>query len=222
MNAISSKICHECFSPQEPASRFCDNCGNRFVVEVSGGDMFSETKTFMRQQVRETRPLFWASILVVGTLSVFGFAKAGVFDSTISTVAPLSSFQQKAPDETAVKNEVVAAKSENSNDALIDAAGNVFDMTHQSDGVAPEPKPRSAERPAKTKLKGEQALTTTAIDAAPGDDLKVAFSEQPSAPKAKVSDEASAPKNYVRGPMGGCFYLTASGGKRYVDRSMCK
>lgn len=222
MNDISSKVCQNCFSPQAPSSRFCDSCGNRFVIEIApSSDMFSETKTFMRQQVRETRPLFWASILVVGTLSVFGFAQAGVFNGTFSSsVAPLGAFQ---PKDESVKNETAAAqKNESSNDALIDAAGNVFDMSHQSAGGAPEPKPRTAERPAKTKLKSEQASTTTTIDAAPGDDLKVAFAEQPTAPKTKVSDESSAPKNYVRGPMGGCFYLTASGEKRYVDRSMCK
>jgi len=220
MNEISSKICHKCFSPQEPASRFCDNCGNRFVVEVGNGDVFSETKTFMRQQVRETRPLFWASILVVGTLSVFGFAKAGVFDGPLSSVAPLAAFQSKTThDEIVPKHEI--NKSDTTGDALIDSAGNVFDMSHQSAGGAAEPKTRSAERPAKAKLKNEQVATTAVTAEVPGDDLKVAFAE-PAAPKAKDSAESAAAKNYVRGPMGGCFYLTASGGKRYVDRSMCK
>jgi hypothetical protein len=220
MNEISSKICHKCFSPQEPASRFCDSCGNRFVVEVGNGDVFSETKTFMRQQVRETRPLFWASILVVGTLSVFGFAKAGVFDGTFSTPAPLAGFQS---DETSSKKETASAqKAENSGDALIDSAGNVFDMSHQSAGGTPEPKAKVAERPIKTKLKTEAALTSATVAETPGDDLKVAFEEKPTAPKVAPTAESSAAKNYVRGPMGGCFYLTASGGKRYVDRTMCK
>jgi hypothetical protein len=28
-------------------------------------------------------------------------------------------------------------------------------------------------------------------------------------------------KRYMLGPRGGCFYLTASGGKKYVDRGLC-
>ena len=28
-------------------------------------------------------------------------------------------------------------------------------------------------------------------------------------------------KTYIRGPRGGCYYISDSGGKVYVDRSMC-
>lgn len=31
----------------------------------------------------------------------------------------------------------------------------------------------------------------------------------------------SSYRTYYRGPRGGCYYLTASGNKQYVDRSMC-
>jgi hypothetical protein len=31
----------------------------------------------------------------------------------------------------------------------------------------------------------------------------------------------AAPSGYIRGPRGGCYKLTASGNKRYVDRALC-
>jgi len=32
---------------------------------------------------------------------------------------------------------------------------------------------------------------------------------------------SSSAKSYIRGPRGGCYYINSSGGKTYVDRSMC-
>lgn len=36
-----------------------------------------------------------------------------------------------------------------------------------------------------------------------------------------VSKPSAGAQNYVLGPRGGCFYVTAGGSKRYVDRSLC-
>jgi len=32
---------------------------------------------------------------------------------------------------------------------------------------------------------------------------------------------SASSRTYIRGPRGGCYYLTASGNKQYVDRSLC-
>jgi len=36
-----------------------------------------------------------------------------------------------------------------------------------------------------------------------------------------ISYRTSSSKYYIRGPRGGCYYVTASGRKQYVDRSLC-
>jgi hypothetical protein len=38
---------------------------------------------------------------------------------------------------------------------------------------------------------------------------------------ASANDRSKGPE-YIRGPKGGCYTLTVSGSKRYVDRSMCE
>ncbi|UHG92529.1 hypothetical protein [Spirosoma oryzicola] len=40
-------------------------------------------------------------------------------------------------------------------------------------------------------------------------------------PKTQSRSSSSSSQYYIRGPRGGCYYLTASGRKQYVDRSMC-
>ncbi|GAB3701178.1 hypothetical protein GCM10027592_29030 [Spirosoma flavus] len=40
-------------------------------------------------------------------------------------------------------------------------------------------------------------------------------------PKRRTSVARTYSQYYIRGPRGGCYYLTASGRKQYVDRSLC-
>jgi len=45
------------------------------------------------------------------------------------------------------------------------------------------------------------------------------------APRAPVDPAPPAPtpgRTYIKGSRGGCYYLTASGKKTYVDHSYCK
>lgn len=42
------------------------------------------------------------------------------------------------------------------------------------------------------------------------------------APAVPTRSTTKGDKTYVTGPKGGCYYVTGSGRKQYVDRSMCK
>ena len=44
--------------------------------------------------------------------------------------------------------------------------------------------------------------------------------EETNSPPSEPTKPA-ARKTYIRGPRGGCYYVSGSGGKVYVDRSMC-
>lgn len=49
----------------------------------------------------------------------------------------------------------------------------------------------------------------------------VEASEASAPPVAFMSPRASGGNRYQRGPRGGCYMITASGNKRYVDRDLC-
>ena len=58
-------------------------------------------------------------------------------------------------------------------------------------------------------------------------DARAASRPAAEAPRTKEPAVASANKSqngrtYVTGPRGGCYYVTASGRKQYVDHSMCR
>jgi endonuclease YncB( thermonuclease family) len=54
-------------------------------------------------------------------------------------------------------------------------------------------------------------------------DATMAELKVPESPAVEVKNvrASRSSKSYMAGPRGGCFYLTASGGKKYVDRSLC-
>src|SRR5688500_11110120 len=88
MNNHSSKICTKCYSVQEPHARFYDSCGKAFAATAAtDGNISMITKTFIKRQVAETRPLFWLCIILVGMMTVFGFAQAGIFYTEPATSA---------------------------------------------------------------------------------------------------------------------------------------
>ena len=43
-----------------------------------------------------------------------------------------------------------------------------------------------------------------------------------SAPSGSETKVVKGNRTYIKGPKGGCYYVTASGRKEYVDRSMCQ
>ena len=134
----SSKICTKCYSVQEPASRFCDNCGKAFAATAAtDGNISIVTKTFLKRQVAETRPLFWLCVIIVGMLGVFGFAQAGMYwaDPAGSTPVqkPVNLISKSASDQS--KPQTVPMTSEElatqPNDAL-DLNNSVFEMREGS------------------------------------------------------------------------------------------
>ena len=222
MDNYSSKICTKCYSVQEPHSRYCDNCGKMFTLRPAfDGNISLVTQSFLKRQVTQTRPLFWMGILIVATLAVFGFARSGVFRSTTPTVSDTET-------QAAVKlvsNEVMAQPRNTEslpvapNDAL-DLNNSVFEMgTTGPHGVAPN-KRRPVTTVTKVPIAASETKNEKTENAEPqpvGPPVKIVEKEV-----EKATEAASpAPKAYVRGPMGGCFYISASGSKRYVDRSLC-
>ena len=65
---------------------------------------------------------------------------------------------------------------------------------------------------------------------APADANQTAQKTRSTPPPTTASVPQTAParttvkgnRTYVKGPKGGCYYVTASGRKEYVDRSMCQ
>ncbi|PYS88341.1 MAG: hypothetical protein DMF62_10105 [Acidobacteria bacterium] len=227
MDHYSSKICTKCYSVQEPWSRFCDNCGKEFVStgEVDGNISIT-TQSFMKRQVAATRPLFWLCIIIVGMLAVFGFAQAGMFRSSMPD--PAVSASQKAgarssTDDSLRINEPAAQSA--STDSL-DLNNSVFEMRDQATATrAP------AKRALVSKLSkptGDQVAKTDAAATIPATEAQtapikteVAPVKAPEATASEPDHGGSAAKSYIRGPMGGCYYLSSSGSKRYVDRGLC-
>jgi uncharacterized protein YraI len=73
---------------------------------------------------------------------------------------------------------------------------------------------------------GLPPLSTNALVAPQGDASQRSSSSQPhasasSGKRASTAPRSSAARGYMRGPRGGCYTYSASGRKRYVDRSLC-
>ena len=228
MNNYSSKICNKCFSPQEPHARFCDNCGKRFAATAAtDGNISINTKTFLRRQVAETRPFFWLCVIIVGMLGVFGFAQAGMYiaGSAVSTGADVekpTAFVSKEPRETTTPPQSAERASEPTNDGLLDLNDSVFQMRDRENSTVSRAAAKTKPVVAAVKSQTRTEAKTEAIDA-----VTVPAWEQPETPAipkttvAKPEENDSTPRKYTRGPMGGCFYINASGSKHYVDRGMC-
>ena len=227
MDHYSSKICTKCYAVQEPWSRFCDNCGKAFTStgEVDGNISIT-TQSFMNRQVAATRPLFWLCIIIVGMLAVFGFAQAGMFRSSIPdpAVSDSQKLGTRVSTDDGLKTNEPAAQSA-SIDSL-DLNNSVFEMRDQAP-VTHTPVKRVLVSKM-SKPTDEQAVKMDAAATIPATEPQAAQvkTETPpaKAPESTVSEPdhgGSAVKSYTRGPMGGCYYISASGSKRYVDRGLC-
>ncbi|MFL6468213.1 MAG: hypothetical protein ACJ72Z_09685 [Pyrinomonadaceae bacterium] len=223
MENYSSKICSKCYSVQEPWSRFCDNCGKAFAPTAAiDGNISVITKTFLKRQVSQTRPLFWLCIIIVGMLAVFGFAKAGVFRGSAPD-APVSQNPDSmvSRDENAKTVEAVVIQASSASDAL-DLNNSVFEMRDQTPAAHTQVRRTLVSKVSKPATKpAEPEPATETAEAATPVKTEVPAPKQPEVIGPKEENTAAAPKGYVRGPMGGCYYISQSGSKRYVDRSLC-
>ena len=226
MEYYSTKICSKCFSAQEPHSRFCDNCGKAFEeTAATDGSISVITKTFFKQQVRQTRPFFWLCIIIVGMLAVFGFAQAGMFrggasGSAGSGIQQSVSFVSQPTDQPAKTEAAVPAAS----DTMLDLNNSVFEMGDDAAPASHSAAKRKTAQPVvkKTAETTASADTSEALAAAAPVPVEPTVTKAPEKEAAKPAETGSAtPRAYQKGPMGGCFYISASGSKRYVDRGMC-
>jgi hypothetical protein len=48
-----------------------------------------------------------------------------------------------------------------------------------------------------------------------------ALKNKPPPPQQNIESPPARSNGFIRGPRGGCYTLSASGRKRYVDRSLC-
>ena len=75
----------------------------------------------------------------------------------------------------------------------------------------------AAKKEAPAAPAGKQTVQQTRVTPAP---------PPPTAPAPRTipppSTVVKGNRTYVKGPRGGCYYVTASGRKEYVDRSMCQ
>lgn len=231
MENYSSKICTKCYSVQEPAARFCDNCGKAFAATAAtDGNISIVTKTFLKRQVAETRPLFWLCIIIVGMLGVFGFAQAGLYLADAGTGAARvsqkpASLVSKDNAEQPRQQTVPMTREElaQPNDTL-DLNESVFEMRARGPALTERAPRRKFSSPSIKSLQNKDDAVETdplAADAKPEAAApKVETSAAPK-PADKPADSPSAVKKYIRGPMGGCYYISSSGSKRYVDRGLC-
>ena len=228
MEFYSTKICTKCFSAQEPHSRFCDNCGKAFEeTAATDGNISVITKTFFKQQVRQTRPFFWLCIIIVGMLAVFGFAQAGIFrggasgsgGSATQQSVSLVSKDQTTEQTTKTEDAVPAA-----NDTMLDLNNSVFEMRDDAAPTTHVVAKRKTAQPGlkKTAETATSAETTEALAVPAPVPVEPVVTKVAEKEPAKPAETGSAtPRAYQKGPMGGCFYISASGSKRYVDRGMC-
>jgi hypothetical protein len=228
MDNYSSKICTKCFSPQEPHARFCDSCGKQFAATAAtDGNISINTKTFLKRQVAETRPFFWLCVIIVGMLGVFGFAQAGMYlagsvgSNTPGAQKP-AAFVSKESSESAISSQLPEQAAQPTNDGLLDLNNSVFEMRDHEN--APVPRVAVKRKPVLTNEKPQpqaevknEAVDTVTVPV--WEKPEVTAASKPSAAKSEEND--STPRRYTRGPMGGCFYISASGSKHYVDRGMC-
>jgi hypothetical protein len=63
---------------------------------------------------------------------------------------------------------------------------------------------------ATTRTQERQSVTATSSD-----------TPSPAETPSPEPTRSTAGRNYIRGPRGGCYYMSSSGSKVYVDRSMC-
>jgi len=228
MDSYSLKICTKCFSPQETHARFCDNCGKRFAsTAATDGNISINTKTFFKRQVAETRPFFWLCVIIVGMLGVFGFAQAGMYiagsagQNAPETQKP-ATFVSSGPRESATSQQTTEQETQAANDGLLDLNNSVFEMRDHENATVPhaaakrKPVAVSERSQAQAEVKTETVDTVT-VPAWEKPEVQPAL--KPTVAKPEEND--SAPRKYTRGPMGGCFYISASGSKHYVDRGMC-
>jgi hypothetical protein len=225
MEYYSTKICTKCFSAQQPYSRFCDNCGNAFdETAATDGNISVITNTFFKQQVQQTRPLFWLCIIIVGMLAAFGFAQAGMFRGGASGSAGSGMHQSvsltsQAADQTAKSEPAVPAAS----DTMLDLNNSVFEMRDAAPATHSAPKRKATQPGTKTVAEPTTNFASATELAAPMPaPVEPIVTKAMETEAAKPAENGSAtPKAYIRGPMGGCYYISASGTKRYVDRSLC-
>jgi hypothetical protein len=223
MEYYSSKICKKCYSAQEPAARFCDNCGKPFMATAAtDGNISIITKAFIKKQVAETRPLFWLCIIIVGLLAVFGFAQAGLYliDPSPSGAEisrkPTTLMSKDTPEQPRTSP---ASTETQPSDALIDLNNSVFEMG--------DARTSQTQKQAKTRRHVTiNARTTAQLPPAASESKEQTGKSDNAAsdwtpPTEKAPEVKSAPKKYIRGPMGGCYYMTPSGSKHYVDRGLC-
>lgn len=183
--------------------------------------------SYVKRQVAETRPLFWACVIIVAMLSVFGFAQAGLFQGGFA--GPIGGQAAQPPAQFVSREEPARTAADNTTsvpagDALLDLNDSVFETGKQTPPTQTPTKRRFTSGAAKTE-------TTATVDPAKTDPVPATVPPQAETkPAAEPGDEETkvnaevkpaTPRAYVRGPMGGCFYLTASGSKRYVDRTKC-
>lgn len=227
MDHYSSKICTKCYSVQEPWSRFCDNCGKEFAStgEVDGNISIT-TQSFMKRQVAATRPLFWLCIIIVGMLAVFGFAQAGMFRSSIpdpAASAPQKPGTRVSTDDSLKINDPAAQSAPIDS---LDLNNSVFEMRDQAPTTHTPAKRALVSK--SSKPADEQAVKTDVAATIPATEpqtapikTEVAPIKVPETTAPEPDHGVSAAKSYTRGPMGGCYYISTSGNKRYVDRGLC-
>ena len=228
MENYSSRICTKCYSVQHPAAHFCDNCGKAFAATAAtDGNISIVTKTFLKRQVAQTRPLFWLCIIIVGMLGVFGCAQAGMYLADPGTAASVVSQKptgfvskevgdQQKPQSVPMTSEEMAGP----NDAL-DLNESVFEMGEGGGGQVPKTVHKRKFASAPVKPDSTKPATAEAQPEAQKVQEAAKVDSPVETAAAKPSEPVTVIKKYVRGPMGGCYYISPSGSKRYVDRGLC-
>jgi hypothetical protein len=104
------------------------------------------------------------------------------------------------------------------NTARMDAPASEGDAPAQSltTTAIQDPKPEAASSAKAPKVDPDcEPVTSSTAVAVKADTVVKAPARNP------IKTSTAAAKPYLLGPRGGCFYLTASGGKKYVDRALC-
>jgi len=240
--------CPNCGKPTRPEAAVCE-CGTLLradVTNVSGG---WETETMFpsaRPLVNSHRIAAVATILVIVS-TVLALTWPQIQHQLLVTSEPDtnitdSSIVQQNPSQADIipTDELIRSSISESDEGAFDfspsehhpelATRAGLTLTGRPGTVSQQPTsdPGSSANPLDAQLLADNAAASNSKNANAAPDCKPEITldlkraePPPTVAETKQTVKTADAKTYTLGPRGGCFYVTASGSKKYVDHSMC-
>lgn len=221
--------CPKCGIEIEEKTAVCE-CGAILFGEVTNVSGWETETVFRAVKTAKRRflPFIAAAAVLVAMLFVLALPQ---ISERLAATEQTSVEQTDAP-QNPTKSDLVPTDDLIQPEAAVntDNQSGAFEFTGSGKSVRLASKLKAARRMTITMASGESeasiadAKASKAVD--PADcklDIPAALKRpEPQTAIAEVKPQPkSANSGYILGPRGGCFIVTASGGKKYVDRGLC-